>query len=308
MRAHTVGWIFLIVLTAALGAGCGRPEIERRVVAFEAAGDEVKLLSVPVNSATPEEGEGSWPPRRDALLDLLADQGADVVCLQEAKARQVRDIRRGLPTYQAAGVGSPDTEAAGQVCPILYRRDRFELSADGVFWFSNTPWEAGSRHWDNELPRVCTWVRLVDRQTGQGFFVYNLQLDGASAFSREESARLLVRQIARRKPAEPVIAAGDFYDGADSRTLRILRGQEQTPGAEGVELVDTWLPTGLRTDQEGTYHEFGGRREGVRRDMILTGPEAEVLWAEIDRRRFRGQYPSDHFPVTAMIRLPAASF
>lgn len=307
MRANQLRMVFLFLATVCMGVfvvGCGQAEIARRAAAFETEGDEIKLLSFNIRYGTADEGEYAWENRRDGVFDLLADQGADVVGLQEAMDFQVREIRRALPVYRTAGMRLKDPRAAGQTCPVLYRRDRFEAAEDGTFWFSNTPWVPGSAHWGNEFPRVCTWVRLVEKATGHSFFVYNLQMDHASVVSREKSAQLLVRQIARRSPAEPVIVVGDFNDDADSPSLRILRGQVKTAGAEGVKLADTWLPAGLRSQREGTYHEFEGRSEGAKTDMILTSPDVEVMWAEIDRRMFGGQYPSDHFPVAALVRLP----
>jgi endonuclease/exonuclease/phosphatase family metal-dependent hydrolase len=289
-------WIVLLVIS---GAGCGRPEIARRTAAFETAGAEIKLLSFPIGTAPAGEEESGWTDRRNAVLDLLADHGADVVGLQGASRNQVQDIRAGLPVYEAAGMGSSDWDPAWPICPVLFRKDRFRAMESGSFWFSNTPWVAGSVHWGQESPRACIWVRLTERQTGRGFIVYNVQMDRRTDWSREKSAELLVRQIARRGTDEPVIVIGDFIDEADSRAVRILRGEELTAGAEGVRLIDTWLPSGL-----GEAVDVSDSGQGVGTDMILTGPETEVVWAEIDRRMFGGQYPSDHFPVAALIRLP----
>ncbi len=294
--------LFLFYVTAislVLGVGCGRPGNIPRAAAFETAGPEVKLLSFPIGSAPAGTGDPNWIQQREAVLDLLADHGADVVGLQGASKEQVRDIRRGLPVYEAAGTGQTDWDPAWPMCPVLFRKDRFRSSESGSFWFSNTPWVAGSWHWGQERPRVCIWVRLTERQTGNSFIVYNVQMDRRTDWSREKSAELLVRQIARRGTDEPVIVIGDFIDSPDSRTIRILRGEVATAGAEGVRLIDTWLPTGL-----GEAADVSTSRQAAGTDMILTGPEAEVVWAEIDRRMFRGRHPSDHFPAAALIRLP----
>lgn len=300
--------LFLLYMTGAalalvLGAGCWGPEIVRREAGFETAGGQVKLLSFPIAQAAVSEGEPNWAGQREAVFDLLADQGADVAGLQGASGDQVRDIRRALPVYAAAGAGSADWDPAWPTCPILYRKDRFRAAESGSFWFSNTPWVAGSTHWGQEKPRVCIWVRLTERQSGRVFLVYNVQMDRGTGWSREKSAELLVRQIARLGRGEPVIVIGDFIDEPDSRALRILRGEVVTAGAEGVRLVDTWLPRGLAAEDARAYRDITGTA-GAKMDMILTGPEAEVVWAEIDRRTFGGRYPSDHFPVAAMIYLP----
>ena len=53
-----------------------------------------------------------------------------------------------------------------------------------------------------------------------------------------------------------------------------------------------------------TYHGFKGGTEGVKIDQILVERTSEVLAAEIDRTtNEEGRYPSDHYPVTATLKL-----
>jgi endonuclease/exonuclease/phosphatase family metal-dependent hydrolase len=56
----------------------------------------------------------------------------------------------------------------------------------------------------------------------------------------------------------------------------------------------------------GTFSAFSGVTTGPKIDYIFVSPEVEVLEAAILRDHRGGQFPSDHFPVTAKIRLPAA--
>jgi len=57
---------------------------------------------------------------------------------------------------------------------------------------------------------------------------------------------------------------------------------------------------------EGTVHFFTGWRGGQRMDWILASAHFETIDAGIDHTRAPGGYPSDHFPVTATLRAPAA--
>lgn len=285
-------------LSLVLESGCGRLGEGRRIVAFETAGAEIKLLGFPIHNSS-EDGEPAWTYRHNAALDLLADHGADVIGLQGADPVQVQDLQRGLAVYEAVGTGSADWDPTWPICPVLYRKDRFRAAQTGSFWFSNTPWAAGSVHWGQGSPRVCIWVRLTERLTGRTFIVYNMQMDRRSAWSREKSAELLLRQIARGKRDEPVVVFGDFVDSADSRLIRILQGAERTAGAEGTGLVDTWLPSALEGVVDGL-----SSRETDGAEMILVSPQVEILWAEVDRRMFEGRRPSGCFPAAALIRFP----
>jgi exonuclease III len=54
---------------------------------------------------------------------------------------------------------------------------------------------------------------------------------------------------------------------------------------------------------EATYHGFSGRTLGSRIDFVLHDGSFETLDAAIVRTNYSGRYPSDHFPVTATLRL-----
>jgi endonuclease/exonuclease/phosphatase family metal-dependent hydrolase len=54
----------------------------------------------------------------------------------------------------------------------------------------------------------------------------------------------------------------------------------------------------------GTFNGFKyGQAGGEKIDFVFVEPGAEVLAAEIVRSSRDGRYPSDHFPVTARVRL-----
>ncbi len=49
--------------------------------------------------------------------------------------------------------------------------------------------------WGNRITRICTWARLVDRETGDTIRFYTLHLDHESQPSRVASAALVARHI-----------------------------------------------------------------------------------------------------------------
>jgi endonuclease/exonuclease/phosphatase family metal-dependent hydrolase len=66
----------------------------------------------------------------------------------------------------------------------------------------------------------------------------------------------------------------------------------------------------VRHPDERTVGTFTGfdlaATSGPKIDYVLVPPATEVLSAAIVRTSRDGRYPSDHFPVTARVRLPAA--
>lgn len=259
------------------------------------APSDVRVMTFNIRYGTAQDGENAWPHRRDLLFETIRRAAPDILGVQEALAFQLDEIQGALPRYQRVGVGRDDGKEAGEYSAILIDRGRFEILGQGTFWFSDTPSEPGSMDWGNRIPRICTWVHVMDRRVGRAFYVYNLHWDHESQASRERSAALLVREIGRRDvTTDPVVVTGDFNAGEANPAFRYL----VTHG-----LTDSFRALHPSASGVGTFNGFSGDREGEKIDAVLvstgwTVAEASILYATRD-----GRYPSDHFPVTAVLRL-----
>jgi endonuclease/exonuclease/phosphatase family metal-dependent hydrolase len=263
--------------------------------------DPLSVMSFNIRYGTASDGENDWTARRQMLFDVVRHENADLVGLQEALDFQIREILTELPQYAVVGVGRDDGRTTGEYSAILFRKDRLHVAEAGTFWFSDTPAAVGSRSWGNGIPRICTWARFVDRD-GSAFWHYNLHLDHQSQPSRERSSELLAKRIDERAPStEPVIVTGDFNAGEDNPALRsLVAGAGNAPG----KLVDTFRALYPEERQVGTFSGFKeGSLDGPKIDYVLVTPGTDVLSAAIVRTAQSGRYPSDHFPVTARVRL-----
>lgn len=263
------------------------------------------VMSFNIRYGTANDGENRWELRRDLLFDVLREEDADVVGLQEALHFQIREIVEAVPVYAFVGVGRDDGKEKGEHAAILYRKDRLRVLDSGTFWFSDTPEVPGSTSWGNRITRICTWARFADERGGS-FYVFNLHLDHESQPSRERSVQLLAQRIRERAvPGDPVIVTGDFNVGEDNGAIRWLLGEEGAlPGAgrPGVELKDTLRA--VHPDAKGvqTFTSFRfGNLHGEKIDYVLVGPGFEPVSARLVRTSRDGKYPSDHFPVIARL-------
>lgn len=282
--------------------------------------DALKAVSFNIRYGTAKDGPNAWPHRREMVTDLLRDMDADVIGLQEALRFQLDEIEAALPGYIEVGVGRDDGLTAGEYAPLLVRSRRFAVAAAGTFWLSDTPEVPGSRSWGNGIPRICTWARLVEKAGAEdharAVWVYNVHMDHISAASRQRGAELIAAYLRDRPAAyadEPVVLMGDFNTGEGSPPLQFLRGEadrasseEMWPGYESPEspaLVDTFRQAHPDAEEVGTFTAFRmGATTGEKIDHILVSQGARVLDAGIDRTSRDGRYPSDHFPVWAVVK------
>ena len=259
------------------------------------SGEPLTVMSFNIRYGTANDGENRWANRRQFLFDVIRQSDADLIGLQEALDGQMREIIAAVPGYGVVGVGRDDGRTRGEYAAILYRTSRFHVSDAGTFWFSATPEVVASRSWGNTITRICTWARFVDRD-GRAFWHYNVHLDHQSQPSRERSTALLVERIAARRPAsEPVIVTGDFNVGEDNPALN-------TMFIGGF--ADTFRVKHPDANEVGTFTGFDLKATtGPKIDYVFVQPGTDVMDAAIVRTSRDGRYPSDHFPVTARVRL-----
>jgi endonuclease/exonuclease/phosphatase family metal-dependent hydrolase len=251
------------------------------------------VMSFNIRYGTANDGDNHWLKRREQVFALLREQQADVVGLQEALHGQIDEILSAVPGYGYVGVGRSDGRRAGEYAAILYRAARLQVRRSDTFWFSDTPGVVKSTSWGNQIERICTWAYFEDRE-GPAFYLYNVHLDHQSQPSRERSVALLLARIGERDPRAPVVVTGDFNAGEGNPAAVAMR----------ASFRDSFRALQPDAKEVGTFNGFKiGQTAGEKIDFVFVEPGTEVLEAAIVRTSRDGRYPSDHFPVTARIRL-----
>jgi len=224
-----------------------------------------------------------------------------VLGVQEAYRFQLDEFNKRLPEYDEVGIGR-DGGSKGEHSSILYRKKRFSVDESGTFWLSDTPTKP-SAHWGNRYRRICTWARLVDKKTARSFYVYNTHMDHQSQRARENGIQLIMKYIEERTHQDPFVLTGDFNAREDNPVIRYLKGTGTLADQTPIPVVDSFRV--LHPDEKvvGTGSRFTGYMTGPKIDYIFITPDTHVSEATIVRTRRDGRYPSDHYPVTAQLRL-----
>ena len=260
------------------------------------AGEPLKAMTFNIRLATGDDGENVWSKRKDFAVKVIRDANPDVLGVQEAQPSQVDELVDALPEYVNVGVGRrPD--GSDEFSAIYFRRDRFHLIDAGTFWLSETPTVPGSTTWGNSLPRIATWVRLLDRTDKRRLVVINTHWDHESQPARLNSGKLLAARVHELSgDAEPVIVMGDFNATPNNPAMTAL--------IEEGNLRDTFRIAHPDETNISTFNGFGRTPNGPKIDAVLVSPQWQVEDAEIVRVRDGELFPSDHWPVTATGRLP----
>jgi len=242
----------------------------------------------------------SWPERRPVMRQLLQRERPDIIGTQEGLYRQLRDIQDDLPSYyDSVGLGR-DGGSRGEAMQLFYDARRLDPQEHDHYWLSDTPNVIGSKTWGACCPGMVTWTRFPDRRSSKQFYVVNTHFEAFDAQARANSAQLMLQRQSTLDPALPVIATGDFNEpaGAGHTVYDLL--------VTNGPLLDTWEEAERRSALYATFHGYRPLvPNGDRIDWILTSPGISTRSASINTFERGGQFPSDHLPVQAIVRLPA---
>ena len=260
-----------------------------------ASDSRVRVMTYNIRYAS-DTPPNAWPDRLPVMKRLLRDQHPDLLGVQEALWSQMRDIEGAFPEYDWVGMGRQGG-TRDEFSAIFYRKDRFEVLDFDHFWLSDTPNVIGSATWGNQITRMVTWVKFRDRRTGTEFYHVNTHFDHQSENARVKSAELALQRVRGFEAGRPVILTGDFNTAAEkSQSYTILTGENA--------FTDTWKTAQRRGP---AYNTFGGWKppvpDGDRIDWILARGDVAALWTEIDPYERNGQFPSDHYPVVADLKI-----
>ncbi len=245
------------------------------------------------------DGEDSWEFRKEMVMEVIQKDAPDLLGLQEALQFQLDAICDRFPMYEKAGIGR-DPGGEGEYAAVLYRKDRYVAQESGTFWLSETP-EVPSTHWGNKHLRICTWVHLLERNSGQSIYFYNTHFDHQSQESRENSSVLLAKKIEGRSHPDPVIVTGDFNADEENAAIAYLKGEKSTVGQCPVRLIDSFRELHPGEENVGTFNAFKGENTRGKIDYVFVSPGIKVLEATIIKFNKDGRYPSDHYPVSARL-------
>jgi endonuclease/exonuclease/phosphatase family metal-dependent hydrolase len=204
------------------------------------------------------------------------------------------DLHKDLPEYDYYGIGRDDGKQTGEFSEIFYKKDKFQMLGHGDFWLSETPEKPGLG-WDATCcNRICSWVWLQDKKSKKKFYVFHAHYDYQKDLARNESSKLILKEIKRIAGSQPVIFMGDMNGSNETQWYKTIAGS-------GI-LVDTYNKVANPYANNGSFNGFGKTvKSNEVIDHIFVTRQFKVQKWGILTDTYHGRYPSDHFPVLAVI-------
>jgi endonuclease/exonuclease/phosphatase family metal-dependent hydrolase len=254
----------------------------------------IKVMSFNIRYGLADDGVNHWQKRKTLAMARIQTFGPDLLGLQECRDDdQAEYIRTNLPDHHFLGVhrGGPG-ETALEMAPLLVRKSAFILLDSGCFWLSETPTIPGSTSWASAFPRTVCWARLRCRFTGGELLYVNTHFDYEPT-AIDGDAHCLHDWLDQFLPQTPLILTGDFNTERKSEAYRLLTASSG--------LIDTIRFLHPSEADAVTFHGFGNPVAGEAIDWILASSHFRIVAAAIDRMHNGLLYPSDHYPITALL-------
>ncbi len=256
------------------------------------------VISFNIRYDNPADGVNSWSNRKGIAINFLKEQSPDVIGMQEVLLQQLNDIKEELTSYSCISAGRNDGLESGEMVPILYKKDKYELLASSHFWLSKTPDEPGSKSWGAVLPRIVTWVKLKDISNGYIFFVFNTHFSHVSKYARNESAVLLLEKIKNLAGDAPVVVTGDFNADPGERMYKTMIGH-------WIDHSPLWdARSESLTSIVGDLSTFNGFRNDISDvviDHIFVNGQFLVHSFETYQIKKEEVFISDHYPIKSVL-------
>ncbi len=253
---------------------------------------ELDVMTFNIRTSDGQDGDNSWPLRKELVVENIRAFDPEVLGLQEALTVQIDFLQSEMPEYRWLGVDRGLNGGVGlsEATPIFYKHEELVPIESGTFWLgdeTNPPTQRG------RVARIVTWARFHHLETLRQFYVYNTHFTIRGGPRQIQSAEQINARIAQHPPESVVVVLGDFNAIAET--------SETWHAATSDGLRDAWV---VAEKQEGpplTSSGFGPPPEGRegRIDWILVGGPVTVERAVTVLYSLDGRWSSDHYPVAA---------
>ena len=250
--------------------------------------NDFKFMSFNIRRDIFEDRVNAWRYRREACVKMIELEKPSILCMQEimpgsskyliSKLNQKyefygRDSRLGLRLDL-----SLLTPLEGLA--IMFDRDRYVCFDKGCFWLSNNSHRPSMTWSNNKLSaRICIYLGLMDKITGEEFYVFNTHFYANGKESLKLSADFVAAKIKQIAGNLNSYFCGDLNDNWNSDNLKAFDE--------------------IYTNKTGncgpTYNGFNDRKKVI--DAIYYNEDGRKVEVYSEKGKYDVEYISDHWPL-----------
>lgn len=252
---------------------------------------QIKMMSYNLRCISPTDwGKKAWFYRADLVIDDIENEKPGIIGFQESTKWHYKYLVDTLKGYDSV-IQYRDEAFNSEGCPIFYNTALYELVDKGSFWLSETP-EVMSKSWGAQYNRVCSYVILTDKASGEDFVVFNTHLSHVSDEARINGIGVVLDKISEFGSL-PAVIMGDFNALEGSVTYNNVT--ENFIDAQKVA---------EKTSDSHTYQNWGNPEKFQRIDYFMVSKTGfKINSYNVLSGIHDGVYSSDHCPITLEVEI-----
>lgn len=261
------------------------------------------MMTFNIRQDAPDAGNRAWTVRRSLVKERIVEHDCDIVGVQEALGNQMDNMASDLQGYSKVGTGR-EGNTSSEHSAIFYKNTKFTALESGTFWLApGAPTTPTGPAWDAAYKRICTWIKLQDKQTALIFYVFNTHFDHKGADAKVNSANLLLAYMQNKIGNLPAVLMGDLNSDQNSSAYNTLNSS--------ALLEETWNIAGSKSPvSRVTSNQWNSNpTSNSQIDHIFVTSQWIVSSRLVDwYHKDPGEIlPSDHFPVVARMNVEGVS-
>ena len=222
---------------------------------------DIKIISYNIGNSAADNGTNSWAYRYVATAEMIDDQKADVIGLQEAYSDQVEFIEKNFRDYKHAE-GFPR---------IMYNKKTVSVLKSG----------------DSD---GASWALMKAKNAGKKFYIVNLDLQNTAEDERKAALGKILDMVSgMNKEGLPVVVTGGFcMKPAD-------------PGLADIEAkMSNARRSAPKTDNTGTFNNWG-KNSDIIDHIYYSGFSSCPEYQTVTKRYADRKFVSDHYPLMVLL-------
>ena len=257
---------------------------------------DISAVTFNVAAAFGEKLDGTSSAERcDRFASYMNSIKPDIIGTQEMNSIWLKKLKSTMPDYENYGVkrGGDSEEKNSEMNAVFWNKTKFSAVEKNTIWLSETPekeskytyTDKDGNHCEAGCNRICSYVVLLNKQSGKNFIFLNTHLDNASEQAANFGANVVMNKLNELKEkynnTDGTVLTGDFNETQDGAAYKLVASK----------LNDCTN----RAKKTATYQEWGYRSTGNEPiDFIFTDGKAVDYTVLND---LNNGYVSDHYGV-----------
>lgn len=252
--------------------------------------NDIRVMSINLLSVGNDDPEKSLTTRSQLVVDLINEYQPDSFGVQEGNLEWLWILKANLSDYVCVSQ-TRTSSISDETTAIFYLKDKYNLIDSDTFWLSETPDVIGSSSFDSVDPRICTWVTLENKETGEIYSHVNTHLDFAYSYTREAQTAVLLDGISNLIASDyPIVCTGDFNATQNSAVYQTM-----------TSIFNDTKYLAVTSDSGQTYHGMDTYlvQDSLIYDYIFVSSNVEVQTYKIVDEKINDLNYSDHYAICA---------